>query len=514
MPKTSQKLLSIVLFVLLAGCSGLPSVGPDYTRPQDPEFARWQIDNPIFQMLPAGQTPEVLSAWWAQLKDPDLDWLVQAALEGDLSIAVAQARLRQARASRNVAVSAFYPTLGTSVAAAPTNYGASSNARPDQTQFDAGFDASWEIDIFGGTRRSVEAASAEEQSARASLENVQVTVIAEVAQNYVDVRNAQQRLLIAQRNLQAQTQTLQIAQWRNQAGLARQTDVDQARASLAQTRASIPDLQVSLARAKNRLAVLTGRTPGAVHARLSDARPLPVLPQTVATAVPAQVLTQRPDIQVAERNLAAQTARVGQQIAQRYPSLDLRGSFSWAAYSLTGLGTMDAFVSRIVGTLAATLFDGDRLKSLVDVQSEGQQQALATYASVVLRALEEVENALVAHAMSRQRSLSWMEAAQASASAATQSRQLYQAGLVDFEQVLITDRAQFNAEESLAQARASELTTLIQLYKALGGGWQSADTQNPQAIAGGPSGFSVQPGAAPSATATAMKISQPGTDPL
>lgn len=510
--ETPLKLSSIVLVVLLAGCSGLPSVGPDYTRPQDPEFASWQIDSPVFRVMPAGQTPEALSEWWSQLQDPDLDWLVQAALDGDLSISGAQARLRQARASRNVAISAWSPSLGTSVAATPTNYGASSSVRPDQTQFDAGFDASWEIDIFGQTRRSVEAATAEEESAKASLENVQVTVIAEVAQNYVDVRNAQQRLVIAQRNLQAQTQTLQIAQWRNQAGLARQTDVDQARASLAQTRASIPDLQISLARAKNRLAVLIGRTPGAVHARLSDVRPLPTLPQTVATAVPAQVLTQRPDIQVAERNLAAQTARVGQQIAQRYPSLSLGGSFSWTAYSLTGLGTMDAFVSRIVGGLAATLFDGGRLKSLVDVQNEAQQQALATYESVVLRALEEVENALVAHALSRERSLSWREAAQASASAASQSRQLYQAGLVDFEQVLITDRAQFNAEESLAQARATELTTLIQIYKALGGGWQRADTGNTQTVASGFPGSGAQPSVAPSAAA--IKIPKPGTDPI
>ena len=512
MLKTSPILFSIVVVVLLAGCSGLPSVGPDYTRPQDPEFVSWQVDSPIFQVPPAGQTSEALSAWWAQLQDQDLDWLVQAALDGDLSIAGAQARLRQARASRNVAVSAFYPTLGASVAATPTNYGASSMTRPDQTQFDAGFDASWEIDIFGETRRSVEAATAEEQSAQASLENVRVTVIAEVVQNYVDVRNAQQRLLIAQLNLQAQAQTLQIAQWRNQAGLARQTDVDQARSSLAQTRASIPDLRVSLARAKNRLAVLIGKTPGAVHVRLSEARPLPTLPQTVATAVPAQVLTQRPDIQVAERDLAAQTARVGQQMAQRYPSLNLGGSFGWSAYSLTGLGTMDAFVSRIVGSLAATLFDGGRLRSLVDVQSEAQQQALATYESVVLRALEEVENALVAHAMSRQRSISWMEAAQASSSAASQSRQLYQAGLVDFEQVLITDRAQFNAQESLAQAKANELTTLIQLYKALGGGWQQASEQTERTSAGQVPAAVAPSGSTPSVAS--VRTFHAGTKPI
>lgn len=470
------------LGLLVAGCSSLPSVGPDYARPQGPSFAQWQTQSELYPLEAQARTPEQASAeqkaWWSQLDDSDLDWMVNQALASDLSIAAAQARLRQARASRAVAFSALYPSLSASTAATPTNYGASSSMRPDQTQFDAGFDASWEIDIFGRTRRSVEAATAEEEAARAGLANIQVSVIAETVQNYVDVRNFQQRLEIARRNLASQKQTLQIAQWRNQAGLARQTDVEQARASVAQTQASLPDLEINLARAKNRLAVLIGQPPGAVNERLSAVRPLPRLPDQVASAIPSVVITQRPDIQVAERSLAAQTARVGQQIAERYPSLSLGGSFSWSAYSLTGLGTMDAFVSRVVGRLAATLFDGGRLKSLVDVQSEAQQQALAEYESVVLRALEEVENALLAHALSRDRTRSWMEASRASSSAATQSRQLYQAGLVDFEQVLITDRAQLNSQESLAQSRATELTTLIQLYKALGGGWQDVQEKD------------------------------------
>ena len=473
---------AILFALVVAGCTGLPSVGPDYVRPQDPALASWQTQGGVyrtdFQALTPEQARIELASWWTQLGDSDLDWLVSQALASDLTIAAAQARLRQARANRAVAVSALYPSLSVSTAATPTNYGASSSMRPDQTQFDAGFDASWEVDVFGGTRRAVEAATAQEQAASASLANIQVSVIAEVAQNYVDVRNFQQRLDIARRNLAAQTQTLQIAQWRNQAGLARQTDVDQARASLAQTQASLPDLEINLARARTRLAVLTGQPPGAVNDRLQSTRALPALPETVATAIPSVVITQRPDIQVAERNLAEQTARVGQQIAERYPSLSLGGSFSWSAYSLTGLGTMDAFVSRVVGRLAATLFDAGRLKSLVDVQTEAQQQALAEYELVVLQALEEVENALLAHALSRDRTRSWMQASQASSSAATQSRQLYQAGLVDFEQVLITDRAQLNAQESLAQSRATELTTLIQLYKALGGGWQ--DEKSPQ----------------------------------
>jgi NodT family efflux transporter outer membrane factor (OMF) lipoprotein len=246
-------------------------------------------------------------------------------------------------------------------------------------------------------------------------------------------------------------------------------------ASLEQTRASLPDLEIELARAKNRLAVLTGQVPGAVGERLAAVKPLPYLPPQVATGVPSNVLTQRPDLRVAERNLAAETARVGQTMAKRYPSLNLGASLGWTAFNLTGLGVTDSFIGALFGTLSATLFDGGRLRSQVDAQTAVQEQALIQYERAVLLALEEVENALIAHALSRQRSQAWSASAQAAASAAQQSRQLYQSGLVDFEQVLITERSQLTAQESLAQSQASQLVTLIQLYKALGGGWVETD---------------------------------------
>ncbi|HEY7804587.1 MAG TPA: efflux transporter outer membrane subunit, partial [Orrella sp.] len=310
----------------------------------------------------------------------------------------------------------------------------------------------------------------------AALDNIRVSVAAEVAQNYVDLRNSQVRLSIAKRNLASQAETLQIAQWRHQAGLARQTDVAQARASLEQTRASLPDLEIELARANNRLSVLTGQAPGAVNKRLSSVRStdksLPSLPNTIATGIPTNVLTQRPDLREAERNLAAETARVGQVTARRYPSLNLGGSIGWTAFTLSGIGPADSLIGVLAGTLGATLFDGGRLRSEVDAQSAVQEQALFNYEQTVLQALEEVENALISHALSRQRVQAWASSAQASASAAQQSRQLYQSGLVDFEQVLITERSQLNAQESLARAQATQFISLIQLYKALGGGWQ------------------------------------------
>lgn len=463
------------LTVALAGCTGLGAVGPDYQQPEMSLPDQWQESVQSDGLYNPDLEPP-LSQWWQQFGDPDLDWLIDTALTDDLSIAQARARLRQARASRTQAVSALYPEIGTSVRATPTFYGAPESERPDTTQYDAEFDAAWEIDVFGGTRRAIEAAQASTEASEAALANIRVSVAAEVAQNYVDLRNSQVRLSIAKRNLASQAETLQIAQWRHQAGLARQTDVAQARASLEQTRASLPDLEIELARANNRLSVLTGQAPGAVNQRLSSVRStgrsLPSLPNTIATGIPTNVLTQRPDLREAERNLAAETARVGQVMARRYPSLNLGGSIGWTAFTLSGIGPADSLIGVLAGTLGATLFDGGRLRSEVDAQTAVQEQALFNYEQTVLQALEEVENALISHALSRQRVQSWASSAQASASAAQQSRQLYQSGLVDFEQVLITERSQLNAQESLARAQATQFISLIQLYKALGGGWQ------------------------------------------
>ncbi|MFW8565617.1 efflux transporter outer membrane subunit [Orrella sp. 11846] len=461
--------------VLLTGCVGLPSVGPDYEGVAYPGANEWVTVSSIYEPVSSEQIETVLASWWTQLSDPQLDQLIAQALKNNQDIAQARARLLQARARRDVAVSDLYPSLGARGSVAPTNYGSSRQA--DRTQFDAGFDASWEVDVFGGNRRGLQAAQAQQEGALASLHNVQVTIAAEVAQNYVDLRNAQHRLGLVRRNIRMQQDALQIARWRYEAGLVRQTDVDQARANLAQTQAGLPDLEISVARAANRLAVLVGETPGTLQNLLETSGALPSVPDTIGTAIPVKVLTQRPDVRVAERDLAAQTALIGQQLAQRYPSLDLSGSFSWAAYSLSGLGTIDVFVSRLVARLAMVLFDAGRLKNLVEAQTQAQQAALANYESVILTALEEVENALLAHALSREKTRAWRQAAAASSSAATQSLQLYQSGLVDFEQVLLTQRTELSAQDSLAQARANEVTTLIQLYKALGGGWQP-ETEN------------------------------------
>lgn len=462
----------LVLAALLAACAPLGPVGPEYKAPAVAVPAAWSVA--------LADTPDAAAGvrrWWRQFDDAQLDALIDEALTGSLDLRLATARLRQARASRAQAVGALAPSVSASTGVSHSGNSDRISPLPATTMYDAGFDARWEFDLFGGARRGIEAASADQAASEANLDNVRVSLLAEVAQNYVELRSYQRRLAIARDNLASQDETLQIAEWRYQAGLASSADVEQARASREQTRATIPDLDVGRAAAENRLAVLLGRQPGALRAQLAGQRPFPALPATVATGIPAEVLLRRPDLIAAERTLVAETARVGQRLAQRFPSLNLGASFGWQAYSLAALGG-GSLARALSGTLAATLFDGGRLRAAVEIQSAVQEQALIAYQRSVLVALEEVENALAAYAAGRERVAARRAAAGAARNAATLSRQLYQSGLADFQKVLDTERTRLAAEDGLALAEAGMRTSLIKLYKALGGGWERAPLPN------------------------------------
>ena len=463
--------LAIMLFSL-TGCSSIPSVGPDYQPPELNLPKNWSTP-PLKKQTP-NETAN-LTHWWQQFGDDQLNRLIEDALKANPDLHLAQARLRQARATRDQAISGFFPTIGVSTDASrsKSSEAISSSSSRTRTIYDAGFDASWELDIFGRTRRAMEAATADQAASEANLNHARVTLVAEVAQNYVELRAYQQRLAIARKNLESQSETLQITEWRNQAGLVGSSDVEQARTNREQTRATIPDLEVSLAASENRLAVLLGKHPGALHDQLKEVKALPELPATIATRIPADAIRQRPDLISAERTLAAETARVGQKLAQRFPSLNLTGSFGWQAYSFGALGAADTLTRAVAGTLAATLFDGGNLRSTVEIQSAVQEQALVTYQKNVLTALEEIENALQSYARGRELVEARQAAAEAARNAATLTRDQYTSGLTDFQNVLETERTLLSAEDSLATAQAGMRTNLITLYKALGGGWES-----------------------------------------
>jgi multidrug efflux system outer membrane protein len=470
----SFKYAAVVLAGFLAGCA-TPMLGPDYQAPAIRVPSSWSAQDTSTDATAEGK--KHLVQWWKQLQDSQLDWLVEQALSDSLDLKLAQARLQQTRASRRVSEAGRYPSVSTSASASSIKNSDAVAPQPERTLYDAGFDATWEIDVFGATRRGVEAATADIAASQANMDNVRVSLVAEVARNCVELRSYQRRLAIARENLASQSETLQITEWRYESGLARASEVEQARTSREQTRAGIPDLEVSLAAAENRIAVLLGRNPGELRSMLAEVKPLPAVPDSIATGIPAEVLRQRPDLIVAERTLAAETARVGQKLAQRYPSLTLSGSFGWQAYSLAALGGADTIARSLGGTLAATLFDGGRLKSLVEVQSAVQEQALVSYQATVLSALEEIENALKSYAAAHERVDARRAAAESARNAAQLSRNLYQSGLADFQQVLETQRTQLSTEDSLAVADATLRTSLISLYKALGGGWEASDSE-------------------------------------
>jgi len=459
----------------LSGCSWLPPlVGPDYSPPKVAVPDTWSQRTADGRPAPE---PAELATWWRRLNDPLLDELMAQALANSLDLRSAQARVRQARASRDLAVGGLFPTIQGSVAGNRTKASSATSAPAAvRNIYNGGFDASWEPDIFGGTRRGIEAAEADLASSQANVDGAKVSLSAEVALNYVEVRSYQQRLAIARENLNSQSETLEITQWRAQAGLATALDVEQARTTREQTRATIPSLQSSLVQAENRLAILLGQPPGSLHGQLAEARPLPRAPLDVAVGIPADTLRQRPDVRAAERTLAAETARVGQKTAARYPSLALTGSFGWQAFSLGALGNTGTLTRAVTGTLAATLFDGGKLRAQVEVQNAVQEQALVAYQQTVLTALEDVENALAAYASGRDREDARRQAAEAARSAADLARKQYQAGLADFQKVLDTERTLLTAEDNLATAQSDVLTAVIQLYKAMGGGWRNEAT--------------------------------------
>jgi NodT family efflux transporter outer membrane factor (OMF) lipoprotein len=444
--------------LVLAACT----VGPNYRPPQAGSLS---VPDTYYQR-PAGAQPIDLARWWERFDDPLLTRLIDEATAGNLDLAAASARLTQARESLVQARAGLVPTL-TGSAGAGRTVGAGS----DHNSFSVGADAAWEADLFGRIRRGIEAARADAEGSYYDREALRVALAAEVATNYVDARLAQERLTIARDTLAIADDNLQIATWRREAGLVSSLDVEQARASRAQTAASIPNIENAFASATYRIAVLTGRAPGALTGELSAAKPIPKGPSDVAVGIPADTLRQRPDVRAAERSLAAATARIGVAEAQLLPDLRLTGNIGTSAFSIGGL--FNAITGGIFSSLSQTLFDGGRLRSQVRSQRAATEAALATYHQSVLTSLEDVENALLALRAARERQAQFAIALQAAANSELLARTEYRSGLTDFQQLLEAERTLLSARDGVAASRGDEALALVQLYRALGGGWDS-----------------------------------------
>lgn len=455
-------ILTIGCALTIGGCAA----GPDYRSPGNAELG---VPDQYYLDQGKAVTGQDLASWWTQLNDPALNALIERAIAANLDIEQARARLRQARESLVQSRAGYFPSV-TGSGSAGRNFvskGTNSNS------YDLGADASWEIDLFGGIGRSVEAARASAAASYYDLANVRTAIISELATNYIQARLTQEQIGIARNTLDIQTENLKIAGWRVQAGLVSSLDEESARAQQAQTAATIPSLESSYRSALNRIAVLTGDAPGAATASLEGGGPIPVAPATLVTGIPADTLRQRPDVRSAERTLAAETARIGVAKAQLLPSLQISGNVGTSALSLGKL--TDVVTGGLFASIAQTIFDGGQRASQVRSQRAAADEAFAGYKKSVLTALEDVENALAAVQSARGRVEQYAIALDASSNSALLARSQYQAGLTDFQTLLTAEQSLLSARDGLASARGDQALAVVQLYSALGGGWQTMD---------------------------------------
>lgn len=473
-----RELALVAAASLLGGCL---TVGPDYVSPAPTDL---HVPDSWQGVLASTQDGLDVASWWRQLGDPLLSRLIADALHANPDVQSARARLGEARARRRLAAAELWPTLRASASAEhlePSGESGVGGAEgfgvgvvESQDLFATGLDLSWQPDLVGGQRRAREAATYDLEAAEASLQDARVTLAAEVARDYVELRSHQAQIAIARANLSSQMETLELTDWRVQAGLASSVDAEQARTNVERTRALIPSLDTSLAEAGHRLAILVGLAPAALGAELAPVVPIPQIPEPLTLGIPADVIRQRPDVAAAERTLAAETARIGKAMAARYPTLDLSGSIGLEALTVGALTQGTSLAASAVGNLAQTIFDGGRIAAQVEIQTSAAEQALHGYQAAVLTALEEVENALVSLANHRARAIALARAVESARNAATFAHHRYTAGIIDFQTVLDTERTVLTVEESLNTARADSTIAAIALFEALGGGWSTA----------------------------------------
>ena len=466
--RSASALGAVAAAWLLTGCAGLSPSGQGVPVLAVP--VAWSASTGTAQpsdSLTSRADPAALAQWWERFGDAQLSSLVEQALRANPNARSAQAALQQARAQTQVQGASLLPNVGASGSAQRGRSGGGSTG----SRFQTGLDASWEPDVFGGRRAALGASEADLRAAEASLGNVQVSLAAEVALNYINLRGLQERLAIARNNLASQQETLQISQWRLQAGLVTSLVTEQARAATAQTAAQVPALEASIAQTRHALAVLTGQPPGALEAALSAPQPVPAPPPALALSFPAETLRQRPDVRVAEERVAAALARVLQADAARYPDFRLSGSLGLSALTLGALTNGASVAQSLLAGVSFPVFDGGARRAQVRVQQAVAEQARLAYEATVWTALTDVEDALVQMRGDRARLAQLRIAAEAAANAALLAQNRYTSGLIDFQAVLETQRTQLATEDGVASTAASLSADHVRLYKALGGGW-------------------------------------------
>lgn len=492
MEKVSASFRRTVWVVLPLACLGLwgCKVGPDYKQPDMKLAGPYNEIASATRPTTRGTSPSTIQPdyvrWWTTLDDATLNELIDRAAKNNPDVLAAEARIREARANRGVAASGLFPQVDAN--GQYENYRESENL-PGLSNFSgsggtlqipglegdlwqAGFDMSWEIDVFGGQRRAIEAANYSVQAAVWDRRDVLVSLLAEVAVNYVELRGAQRELAIAQGNLSSQEQTLDLTRRKAEGGLVPYLDVAQQEAQVGTTASTIPTLQAQIRQTIHHLGILLGENPGALSDELSASGPIPIGPASVPPGLPGDLLRRRPDVRRAERQLAAATAQIGVATADLYPQFSITGALGVESQTLKKLFDYSSRQFDIAPGVTWDIFDAGKVISNVHVQNARQAEALQAYRKAVLQSMQDVEDALVAYNREQVRLQSLKEAVTANQRAVDLSMELFQKGSTDFLNVLDAQRSLFAAEDLMAQSEQLVSADLVALYKALGGGWE------------------------------------------
>ncbi len=463
-----------IIFILGAFLFTSCAVGPNYKKPEtitSDDFA-----NEKFERY-KDESVEIF--WWTGYEDEKLNDLVNLVLDGNLDLKIATARVIEARAIRTGTTLELFPIITSEASytrqrfSRQTGFGfGTAGAEREFNLFDAGFDATWELDFFGRVRRQREAETAEIEAVLASRRDILVTLLAETARNYFELRGTQNQLEVAKKNANNQQETFDLTNALLEGGRGTELDTSRANAQLKSTLATIPPLETQIKRALHRLSVLTGKEPTALYEELLEPESIPELPEFVSIGNPEELLRRRQDIRFAERSLAAATARIGVAVADLFPRVTILGSIGLSADTFTGLGDSGAERFAIGPSITWAAFDLGRVKAGIDASDARAQAALAEYELTVLTALEGTENALIDFAKELERREYLREAAESSEKAVELSRLRYQFGVADFLTVLDAERRLLEAQDELARSETRTATALVAVYKELGGGWE------------------------------------------
>ncbi|HEY8948258.1 MAG TPA: efflux transporter outer membrane subunit [Rhizomicrobium sp.] len=485
-----KRIVLLTSAALLAGCE----VGPDYHAPDVKTPAQFQelpsksADAPL-SVPQAGEAD--LSQWWMQIDDPELQKLIGAALKSNLDLQAAASRVREARQQEVIAGASALPQVSANgstvqihsnsnplaaLGGGSAQGGASSGASQSPNSLNAhfyslGFDATWEIDIFGGVRRSVEAAQANTEAAVWQMRDGEVSLTAEVANDYMALRAAQQRVAVLQAEYRSANDVLKLTAARAHAGFVTQLDVNQQKSETETTAAQIPTLEADIRARQHAIAVLLGQQPEAMTAELDQVAPLPPILQTFPVGLPSDLLRRRPDVREAERKLAAASAEIGVAVADLYPKFNLLGLLSMGGPQIANVLSTNHLTEAGAGQITWSIFNGGEIHANIRAKTEEERQALYAYQSAVLKAVKDAEDALVRYEKEQHRFLALQSAAQTAQSSVALAKQQYRVGLVTYVNVLTSEQQYRQAQDQMLQSRQALSQDLISLYKALGGGW-------------------------------------------